>query len=59
MSTNTQVTSNVSDISASRLSDAKEAGLVDVEVTAVHRVALTPADNSARGDVTEFLEWLT
>jgi pyruvate, water dikinase len=74
MSTNTQVASFVSDISTSRLSDAEEAGLVlmrssylasmrasgvDVELTALHREALTQVDNSARVDVTDLLGWLT
>ena len=74
MSTNTQVTAYVSDISASRLSDAEEAGLVlmsssylastrasgvDVELAALHREALTQVDNSARVDVTDSLGWLT
>ena len=74
MSTNTQVASFVSDISTSRLSDAEEAGLVlmsssylasmrtsgvDVELTALHRKALAQVDNSARGDVTELLGWMT
>ncbi len=74
MSTNTQVASFVSDISTSRLSDAEEAGFVlmrssysasmradgmDVELAALHREALTQVDNSARGDVTDLLGWLT
>ncbi|MGA9679666.1 MAG: hypothetical protein WBR28_31825 [Mycobacterium sp.] len=59
MSTNTQVTAFVSDISASRLSDAEEAGLVDIELAALQCEALTQVDNSARGDVTGLLGWLT
>jgi hypothetical protein len=74
MSTSTQVTSYVSDISTSRLSDSGEAGLalmrssyfssmragrVDVELAAPHRGALTRIDNSARVGVTDALGWLT
>ena len=74
MSTNTQVASFVSDISTSRLSDSGQArfalmlssylasmraGGVDVELAALHREALTQVDNSARGDVTGLLGWLT
>jgi hypothetical protein len=75
MSTSTQVTSYVSDISTSRLSDSGEAGFVslrssysppmraggvDVELAArPHREALTQVDNSAHVDVTDLLGWLT
>ena len=74
MSASTQVTSYVSDISTSRLSDSGKAGFalmhssysasmraggVDVELAAPHRGALTQVDNSARVGVTDALGWLT
>jgi pyruvate,water dikinase len=70
VSTSTQVTSYVSDISASRLSDSGEAGFalmrssylasmraggVDVELAALHREALTQVEDSARVDVMDGL----